>query len=128
MKTMMILISIAGLVLALRLFVPDSAPPDPGAKSTGTFPFLIEQEPLFAWRLPAVLTEISGLVALSDTHVLAHNDEFGVIYRIDVSTGEVVQWQQVGEPPLAQDFEGITILGENVLLIDSKGQGAYPRN
>ncbi len=122
MKTMMILISIAALVLALKLFVPDIIPSNPGASSANTFPFLIEQEALFTWRLPAVLNEVSGLVAVSDTHVLAHNDEFGVIYRIDITTGEVVQWQQVGKPPLAQDFEGITVMGEDVLLIDSKGR------
>ena len=41
------------------------------------------------WELPVALGEASGAVAVSDRHILLHNDEFADVYQLDIDSGEV---------------------------------------
>ncbi len=75
-------------------------------------------------KLPARLREISGLALASDGRLLAHNDEEGIVFEIDVARGEVREafelWDSRGR--LDDDFEGIAVTGEHVYLLSSEGR------
>ncbi len=75
-------------------------------------------------KLPARLREISGLALASDGRLLAHNDEEGIVFEIDLAKGEVREafelWDSRGR--LDDDFEGIAVTGEHVYLLSSEGR------
>lgn len=72
-------------------------------------------------NLPNGLQEISGLAVASENSVYAHNDEFAIIYEIDLETGEVPVAFAMGDPTARGDFEGITTANGRVYLITSTG-------
>jgi len=41
----------------------------------------------------------------SDAHLLAHDDEVGIIFQIDYKTGDILKEFQVGNKKLKEDFE-----------------------
>lgn len=75
-------------------------------------------------KLPARLREISGLALASDGRLLAHNDEEGIVFEIDVAKGVVREafelWDSRGR--LDDDFEGIAVSVEHVYLLSSDGR------
>ncbi|MDP9205198.1 MAG: SdiA-regulated domain-containing protein [Gemmatimonadota bacterium] len=76
--------------------------------------------PLAMWIMPPELREISGLALTTNGHVLAHDDEVGVVYEIDPKTGIMLkQFKLDGDPH--GDFESITIAGTDIYLLESKG-------
>ena len=79
-------------------------------------------EAIATWQLPLALTEVSGLAVAGENTLLMHNDEFGVIYRMDITTGDVAPFLQLGDPPEAADFEGIAVMGGDIFLVDSRGR------
>lgn len=72
-------------------------------------------------RLPADLTEVSGLAVTDDGRLLAHDDERAEIRTIDTTTGGIVATFGLGRLGLAGDFEGIASAGDRVFLITSAG-------
>jgi len=48
-------------------------------------------------KLPESLKEISGLALLSGNDLLTHNDEEGIIYKFNISSGEVTGQIKLGE-------------------------------
>ena len=76
------------------------------------------------WKLPGRLREISGLAMTVDHRLLAHNDEKGVIYEIDYRNGVIVKAFQLADiaNPVADDFEGIATVGDQVYLVASSGR------
>jgi len=72
-------------------------------------------------KLPKGLTEISGLAVASDQTIYAHNDEHGIIFEVNVSTGEPRSIFAIGNPTIASDFEGIATHENRVYLINSDG-------
>ena len=76
------------------------------------------------WKLPGRLREISGLAMTGDGRLLAHNDEQGVVYEIDYRDGSIVKAFQLADSrqPVADDFEGIATVGEQVYLVTSSGR------
>lgn len=73
------------------------------------------------FTLPAALNEISGLAVTSDDRLFAHNDERGVVYQLDHRTGRVVKWFALGRHGVADDFEGLAIVGARFFLATSAG-------
>jgi hypothetical protein len=71
-------------------------------------------------KLPKVLREISGLT-LEDGRALAHNDERGVIYRIDYEAGRVVSRFSMDDG-VKGDFEGIAVADGRLYLVTSRGE------
>ncbi len=71
--------------------------------------------------LPKGLVEISGLAAASDTTVFAHNDEFAIVYEVDISNGEPVRAFALGDPTKKGDFEGIAVYDGRIYLVTSTG-------
>ena len=76
------------------------------------------------WKLPGRLQEISGLAMTMDNRLLAHNDEKGVIYEIDYRNGVIVKAFQLADiaKPVADDFEGIATVDDQVYLVTSSGR------
>lgn len=76
------------------------------------------------WKLPGRLEEISGLAMTVDNRLLAHNDEKGVIYEIDYRNGLIVKAFKLADiaAPVADDFEGIATVDDQVYLVTSSGR------
>ena len=76
------------------------------------------------WKLPRRLQEISGLAMTMDNRLLAHSDEKGVIYEIDYRNGVIVKAFQLADiaNPVADDFEGIATVDDQVYLVTSSGR------
>jgi YD repeat-containing protein len=73
------------------------------------------------FKLPKVLREISGLTLDTEGHLYAHNDEDGIIYRIDYDAGRVIERFAL-EGFVEADFEGIAIAGDRLFLVTSTGE------
>lgn len=76
------------------------------------------------WKLPRRLEEISGLAMTVDNRLLAHGDEKGIIYEIDYRDGVIVKAFQLSDvaDPVADDFEGIATVDDQVYLVTSSGR------
>jgi len=72
-------------------------------------------------KLPKELKEISGLAYSIDNHIIAHNDEEGVVYKIKLPSGEVVNKYILGEKVVSKDFEGIALVEDTLFLVTSNG-------
>lgn len=76
--------------------------------------------PLAMWIMPPELKEISGLALKADGRVLTHGDEVGIISEVDPKTGiSLKRFILDGEPH--GDFEGITVAGPDIYLLESNG-------
>lgn len=78
-------------------------------------------EPLARWIMPSTLAEISGLAILDSTRVLTHNDELAHVAVVDYRRGVVLKQFNVGEAGSRGDFEGITVAGDRIFMIQSSG-------
>ena len=93
--------------LARRLALADANPAKP--------------EPVAQWIMPAQLREISGLALTTRGTVLTHDDNIGRVYEIDPKTGILLKGFSL-EGGLRGDFEAITIVKDEVYLLQSKGK------
>jgi uncharacterized protein YjiK len=68
------------------------------------------------WELPDVLTEVSGITALSETEIACVQDESGIIYIYDILSSKIVK-----EIPFAGpgDFEGIACVDADLWILRS---------
>jgi uncharacterized protein YjiK len=73
-------------------------------------------------KLGDQLREISGITLTDQGHLLAHDDEKGVIYRIDAMTGSILSSFHLGRTTVTEDFEDIAAVGENIYLVSSDGR------
>ncbi|MBT8379037.1 MAG: SdiA-regulated domain-containing protein [Ignavibacteria bacterium] len=72
-------------------------------------------------HLPKALQEVSGLAFKDDKYLLTHNDEKGIVFKMDVRSGEVVSEFSIGEKEIERDFEGIAVVKDSIFLVTSKG-------
>lgn len=72
--------------------------------------------------LNAQLVEISGLAVASENTVFAHNDEFAIVYEIDIRDGSVPRAFALGDPTTQGDFEGIAAYDGRIYLVTSAGK------
>ncbi|HEX2722051.1 MAG TPA: SdiA-regulated domain-containing protein [Gemmatimonadaceae bacterium] len=78
-------------------------------------------KPVAMWIMPTELREISGIALTARGQLLAHGDERALVYVLDPRTGIVVDRFHVGEGTHA-DFEGITVAGDDLWMIQSNGK------
>ncbi len=71
--------------------------------------------------LPKKLNEISGLAVTDENRLFTHNDEVGIVYEIDITTGKVIDEFQLGKKKLKKDFEGIAAVEDSLFLVTSSG-------
>jgi uncharacterized protein YjiK len=77
--------------------------------------------PLAMWIMPPQLREISGLALTSRGTVLTHDDNSGRVSEIDPRTGILVKaFSLIGNQK--EDFEAITIAGNDIYLMASDGK------
>ena len=67
------------------------------------------------------LREVSGLALGSNNSVYAHNDEYGIVYEIDLADGAIKRAFALGSPTIHRDFEGIAAENGRIYLITSSG-------
>jgi len=80
-------------------------------------------------NLPAELKEISGLAITPNNTLLAHNDESMALYEINIQTGQVMASLKDRNPASQADYEGISLVRDQVLLVSSNGnfaRASYP--
>ncbi len=92
---------------------------DSTASILSTFSF--DPKDMVAVKLPKGLYEISGLAIAPDGGLYGHNDEHGIVYRINPETGDVAKRFALGKIAVKDDFEGIAIVGERFFLVNSSG-------
>ncbi|MGD1846486.1 MAG: SdiA-regulated domain-containing protein [Salibacteraceae bacterium] len=81
------------------------------------FPYQIDQ-PAQNFTLSTELSEISGLTVMPDGRLLAVQDEKGLIYVLDLETGEIqekIKFHKSG------DYEGIATADNKVYVLQSDG-------
>ncbi|MFZ1729315.1 MAG: hypothetical protein WBQ23_10855 [Bacteroidota bacterium] len=78
-------------------------------------------------KLTHELREVSGLTVTDAGHLLAHDDEKGVIYRIDPMNGKLLSRFHLGRTNVHEDFEDIAAVGEYLYLVTSDGRLFYFR-
>ena len=77
--------------------------------------------PVAQWIMPPQLREISGLALTSRGTVLTHDDNAGRVYEIDPKTGVLLKgFSLIGNQK--EDFEAITIAGNDIYLMASDGK------
>jgi len=78
---------------------------------------------LAKWILPRDMREVSGLALTSDGRLLAHGDERGRVYVIDPRGGALLKRFSIGnsQADASADFEGITVVGDRIVMIASNG-------
>ena len=69
-------------------------------------------------NLSKELTENSGL-SFYNNSIYTHNDELGIIYEIAPSTGQILNSIDFD---IKDDFEGIEIISNEAILVNSKGK------
>lgn len=77
-------------------------------------------QPVARWIMPPVLAEISGIALTRDGRLLAHDDELSRIFEIDPRRGVILKSFMVGDG-LHGDFEAITVVGDEIYLLQSNG-------
>lgn len=81
-------------------------------------PYDLEQ-PTITFEMPSQLLEISGLGLSADQkHLVAIQDENGILFTIDKETGEVVNQQDFWKDG---DYEGVEMVGNIPYVIKSTG-------
>lgn len=77
------------------------------------------KNPARSYELPTNLVEVSGVTFSSDSTLLLVQDEIGVVFKLDLLTGEVrrhIRFAGNG------DFEGITSNGDDIWVVRSDGK------
>lgn len=81
------------------------------------FPFDKKPKQIF---LPDELVEISGITKDKYGNIFCHNDEQGIIYEIDISSGRIINKIIFGNN-ISGDFEDIVFAGNYFYLLRSDG-------
>ncbi len=115
----LILSCLAGVDSALGQ--SDSASPSAGEASAH---YRLEGAATRRFKLPSDLAEISGIAFTPDGRLLAHGDERGLIWQIDLATGLPSKRFGFGSHGrlLHGDFEDIQVVDHRVFLVTSAGQ------
>ena len=72
------------------------------------------------FRLPPELLEISGLSNFHDTHLLAVQDEDGIVYQIDIWRQVKIQSAEISFAGKG-DYEGIEYVEPYISVVKSNG-------
>ncbi len=81
---------------------------------------LVQKHPT-QFTLPKKISEASGLAMSDDGRLFAHDDERGVVYQIDYTSGKIIKQFALGRLGVKGDFEGIAIKEKMFYLVRSDG-------
>ncbi|KAA5541685.1 hypothetical protein F0145_20160 [Adhaeribacter rhizoryzae] len=71
------------------------------------------------WEVPAILKEVSGIAFLGNNQFACVQDEAGVIFILNTSTGKIDKQVTFGA---AADYEGIAMVGRTAYVVRSEGK------
>ncbi|MEL6969594.1 MAG: SdiA-regulated domain-containing protein [Bacteroidota bacterium] len=82
-----------------------------------TFPYKMEE---IDWRveLSPTLKEISGITSLNEEQVMAIQDEKGILFSIDLRTGNIVSESLFDKD---RDYEDLCLVGDHVFILERDG-------
>ncbi len=93
------------------------APVKDGATLSG----YLGRPPVQQFFLPDRLTEVSGLAVASSDTVYAHDDNYAIVYEVNLTAQKTVKAFALGKPTIKGDFEDIAVSGGYVYLLTSDG-------
>ena len=103
---------------ALSAIAAAAAPVKDGA----TVSAYLRQPPAKQFSLPAGLSEISGLAVASNNSVYAHDDNYAIVYEVELSSAKTLKAFALGNPTVKADFEDIAVRDGYVYLLTSDGR------
>jgi hypothetical protein len=108
----------ATLLMAVYGSVMAASPGQDGATVSG----YLGQAPAAQFYLPEGLREISGLAVASNNTVYAHDDNYAIVYEVDLNLKRAVKAFALGKPTVKGDFEDIAVRNGYVYLLTSDGR------
>jgi uncharacterized protein YjiK len=75
----------------------------------------------YSFKLPKDLVELSGITNIGKNRIFAHNDEEGIVFEIDYSTGKILKSFSLGTNEVFKDFEDIAFAQNKFFLVSSSG-------
>ena len=91
-------------------------------KDGATVSAYLRQAPAKQFYLPEGLSEISGLAVASNDTVYAHDDNYAIVYEVDLGSEKTTKAFALGKPTVKGDFEDIAVRGGYVYLLTSDGR------
>jgi hypothetical protein len=91
-------------------------------KNSATVSAYLRQAPARQFYLPEGLSGISGLTVASNDTVYAHDDNYGIVYEVELSSQKTLKAFALGDPTVKADFEDIAARGGYVYLLTSDGR------
>ena len=93
------------LLIAVSAGVLAAAPGQDGATVSG----YLRQAPAKEFYLPEGLREISGLAVASNNTVYTHDDNYAIVYEVDLNLQKAIKAFALGKPTVKGDFEDIAV-------------------
>ena len=91
-------------------------------KDGATVSTYLRQTPAKQFYLPTGLTEVSGLAVASNNTVFAHDDNYAIVYEVELSSAKTLKAFALGNPTVKADFEDIAARDGYVYLLTSDGR------
>jgi len=91
------------------------------SSQTGLPGYDLEEKSPKIIKLPDELKEISGITITPDGRLFAQQDEFGYIYQIDLTNGNIIKRFALGNPVIKGDFEDLTYINGKFYMLRSDG-------
>jgi hypothetical protein len=82
----------------------------------------LKQSPASQFFLPIGLSEISGLAVASGDTVYAHDDNYAIVYEVDLKSEKTIKAFALGKPTVKGDFEDIAVHEGYIYLLTSDGR------
>ena len=82
------------------------------------FPYKIDNKSGWRVELSPTLKEISGITSLNPEQVMAIQDEKGILFSIDLRTGNIVSERIFDKD---RDYEDLTLVGDHVFVLERDG-------
>jgi uncharacterized protein YjiK len=119
-------LKLRAFVLSLALILLGSVPTGcvAGQSSGALANYDLAAAPASRVKLPAELSEVSGIAYTADSRLLAHGDEEAMVWQIGWPGGRLVKRFGIGgrDGLMHGDFEDIQVVGDRIFLVTSAGQ------
>ena len=109
----------AVLIVLMGIAPVFAAPHVPGGPNLSAY---LAAAPAKQFYLPDGLSEISGVAVATNNSVFAHDDNYGIVYEVALSSGQILRAFALGDPTVKADFEDIAVRGQLVYLLTSDGR------
>lgn len=117
--TWLIVLAVLLIAVGYSVFAINNKPPQMAFTPADgyTFPYKIDKKG-YRTELGAALKEISGITSLNLDQVMAVQDEKGLLYTVDINTGNVVSQMPFDKD---RDYEDLCLVGDHVFILERDG-------